>query len=93
MTRTTIGGITAGAFTLGILAGLVFPGMLGAARHDQLMATHLSAMAAMPMMDIGAMSMDVGSMPMMGTGSMPSMDMGSIGAGHEAHHASPEAGQ
>ena len=77
MTRTAVGGIAAGAFTLGILAGLVLPGSLAATRHDQLMASHMSATGSMPMMGMDAMPMASGSPP----------------PGHEAHHASPDLGR
>jgi hypothetical protein len=93
MTRTAIGGIAAGSFTLGILAGLLLPGTLDTSRHDQLMAAHMSAMGSMPM-DIG--SMNGGSMPMdMGSMNGGSMPMGPRAStpGHEMHHASPEVGQ
>jgi hypothetical protein len=93
MTRTAIGGIAAGAFTLGIFAGLVVPGSLAASRNDQVMANHMSAIWSMPMTNIG-------SMPMMGTGSMPMMGMGylrmggdSAQAGHAMHHAPREVGR
>ena len=98
MTRTTIGGIAAGAFTLGLLAGIVVPSALDVSRHDWSMATHRSAMGDMPAMGMGAMPMGMGSnraMPMgmgampMGMGAMP-MGMGSNRAMHEAHHGSPE---
>jgi len=80
MTRTVIGGIAAGAFTLGILAGLVIPGTLAASRHDQLMASHWSAMGSTPMVHIP-------SMPMMDSGSMPMV------RDHAMHHASWELGR
>jgi hypothetical protein len=89
MTRTAIGGIAAGSFTLGILAGLLLPGTLNTSRHDQLMAAHMSAMGSMPM-DMG--SMNGGSMPMMDMGSMPMGPRAST-RDHEMHHASPEDGQ
>ena len=93
MTRTAIGGIAAGAFTLGILAGLVLPESLAASRHDQLMASHVSAMASMPMMGRGSMPMTGGgAMPMMDVTSMPMID-GSVPAGHAAHHPWREAGE
>ena len=85
MTRTAIGGIAAGAFALGILASLVLPGSLAGTRHDQLMASHMSAMGSMPMMGSG-------SMPMMGSGSMPMMRDFAPG-GHAMHHASREIGR
>ena len=88
MTRTAIGGIAAGAFTLGILAGLVLPGSLAPFRHDQPMAGHMSAAGSMPM---GSMPMGVGSMPM-GVGSMPMGSMPMM-AGHDMHHASPQVGR
>jgi hypothetical protein len=89
MTRTAIGGIAAGCFTLGILAGLLLPGALNTSRHDQLMAAHMSA--------VGSMTMDMGSMngramPMMDMGSMPMSPRGST-PGHEMRHASPEVVQ
>ena len=93
MTRTAIGGIAAGAFTLGILAGLVLPEGLAASRHDQLMASHVSAMASMPMMGRGSMPMmGGGSMPMMDKASMPMMSR-SVPAGHAAHHPWLEVGE
>lgn len=78
MTRTAIGGLTAGAFTLGILAGLLLPGTLNAGRHEQRIAAHMSAMGSMPMMDMGTMPM--------GPGAITPAD-------HETHHASPEVGR
>ena len=92
MTRTAIAGIAAGSFTLGILAGLVLPGSIVTARHDQLIASHASAMASMPATGGGYMPMHVGAMPMMDMGSMP-MGSESVPADHHAHHASPEVGQ
>jgi hypothetical protein len=92
MTRTVIGGIAAGAFTLGILAGLVIPGSLAASRHDQLMASHWSALGSVPMMDWGSMPMMQGrSMPMMDSGSM--MGAGSVPMGHAMHHGWWELGR
>lgn len=93
MTRTAIGGIAAGAFTLGILAGLVLPGSPAATHHDQLMASHMSAMNSMPMGNMNSMPMgNMSSMPMMETDAMP-MASGSGSSGHEAHHALPEVGR
>ena len=89
MTRLTIGGIAAGTFTLGLLAGLGLPGALAAARHDQLMAAHMSAMGSMSMTEMRSM----GAMPMMDRGSMPMTPGAMMPAGHEAHHASPDPGQ
>jgi hypothetical protein len=86
MTRTAIGGIAAGAFTLGILAGLVVPGTLASTRHDQLMADHIARPRSMPMMATG-------SMPMMGTGSMSMMGTGSMSAGYGMHMTMPEVGR
>lgn len=83
MTRTAIGGIAAGTFTLGILAGLLLPGTLNTSRHDQLIAAHMSAMGSMAMMESGSMNM--GAMPMSPGATTP--------AGHQMHHASPEVGQ
>jgi len=77
MTRTAIGGIAAGSFTLGILAALLLPGTLSTNRHDQLVAAHMSAMGSMPM--------EMGSMPM--------APDATTRAGHQTHHASPEVGQ
>ena len=91
MTRLTIGGIAAGTFTLGLIAGLVLPGTLVAPRHDQAMAAHISSMGAMPIMDMGSMNMS--SMPMMGVGSKPTSPGATTPAGHETHHSSPEVGQ
>ena len=93
MTRTAIGGIAAGAFTLGILAGLLLPGSLAGTRHDQLMASHMSAMGSMPMMGVSSMPMmGSRSVPMMDTDAMPMMG-GSAPASHVTHHASPAVGR
>ena len=86
MTRTAIGGIAAGAFTLGILAGLAIPRTLAATGHDQLMADHMAGTRPMPLRPMG-------SMPMMGTGSMPMMGTGSMPAGHGMHMTVPEVGR
>lgn len=88
MTRTTIGGIAAGAFALGLLAGLLLPGTFAATRHDELMTDHISAKGAMSMtgsmpMGMDTMPMDVGRMH--GTGAMPMMPAASGMSGHGRH--------
>jgi hypothetical protein len=95
MTRTTIGGLAAGTFVVGLLVGLVVPGAVARADDDRLMPDHLAAMGSMNGSMMGG-SMDQmmgGSMDqMMGGGAVPMMPGGTAApAGHEWHHASPGA--
>lgn len=89
MTRTMIGGLAAGTFAIGLLAGLVVPGALARADHDRLMTDHMAATGVMMNGSMGPM-MNMGSM--MGGGAMPLMPAGNgAPAGYGAHHTWPPA--
>ena len=86
MTRPAIGGIAAGAFVLGILAGVVIPGAVARFDGDPHLLGSMARAHGMPGMH--AMS-STGSIPTSGDigGWMP-MHQTMAGSDHAGHHAS-----
>ena len=79
MTRIVAGGLTAGAFALGLLVAMVAPGLAGRSDHDQMMLDHMAAMGSTMMTDS---MMQGGGMPMSPAGAL-------VSPGHQSHHPWP----
>ena len=89
MNRSTVGGLAAGTFAIGLLVGLLAQVAIGRPQMHQPMFDHMSAMGSMlnagTMMNGDAM-MNPGTM--MDGDTMPMMPAGLRHPGHQSHHSS-----